>query len=125
MKSLLPLFIICGSALGLISITSSQPKPSTSEVIPLHIYANKIKAPKVVVQFNSEWNKNNEFIWKPTPGVEYFKVDLDKNPYYKQTMKINSLPTIIIYENAKEVRRYEGGLHMKILTSQQIMLSIK
>lgn len=124
MKSLLPLFIVFGSAIGIITITT-QPKPSTSEVVPLHIYANKIKAPKVVVQFNSEWNKNNEFIWKPTQGIEYFKVDLDKNPYYKQTMKINSLPTIIIYENGKEVRRYEGGLQMKILTSQQIMLSIK
>jgi len=124
MKSLLPLFILLGSALGLVTITN-QPKPSTSEVIPLHIYANKIKGPKVVVQFNSEWNKHNEFIWKPTPGIEYFKVDLDKNPSYKHSIKINSLPTIIIYENGKEVKRHEGGLQMKILVSQQIMLSIK
>ena len=119
MKSLLPLFILCGSALGLITISSSQPKPSTSEVIPLHIYANKIKGPKVVVQFNSE------VIWKPTPGIEYFKVDLDKNTYYKQALKINSLPTIIIYENGKEVKRHEAGLHMKILVSQNAILSIK
>lgn len=125
MKFIVPLFLIVGSVLGVATLPSAQPKPTSSESIPLHVYAGKIKGPKVVVQFNSEWNKHNEFIWKPTPGVEYFKVDLDKNPFYKQAVKINSLPTIIIYENGQEKRRYEGGLHMKITTSQQIMLSIK
>jgi len=125
MKFIVPLFLVVGSVLGVATIPYSQPKPTTSESIPLHVYSNKIKGPKVVVQFNSEWNKHNEFVWRPTPGVEYFKVDLDKNPFYKQAVKINSLPTIIIYENGQEKRRYEGGLPMKILVTQHIMLNIR
>jgi len=68
----------------------------------------------VVFQFNSSWNVTNEYRWVETPKAKYFEIDLDKSPKYKTKYNIKSLPTIIIFKNGQEFKRYEGGLQMKI-----------
>lgn len=94
-------------------ITSHQPptppfRPQTLET--------SITQSTTVVQFNSEWNKSNEYKWVEVPGVRYFYIDLEKYPTYRDKMDIKSLPTIIVFKQGKEVKRYEGGLMMKINT---------
>ena len=47
-------------------------------------------------------------------GCAYILCDLEKSPYYKTSQKIHSLPTIIVYKEGLEMKRWEGGLAMKI-----------
>lgn len=74
-----------------------------------------------VFQFNSTWNEVNEYHWVETPKAKYFEVNLDQNPSAKQKYNIKSLPTIIIFKDGKEFKRYEGGLLMKITTPIQVI----
>jgi len=77
-----------------------------------------------VIQFNSTWNKQNEYKWKPVNGVRYLEVDIDNNIQYKPKYKLHSLPTIIIYKNGKEVIRYEADLMMRLNIKQQELQNI-
>lgn len=69
---------------------------------------------KVVLQLNYEWNKVNSYQWKPTPGISYYYLSLDKFPELKVKMKIKTVPTIIVLNNGIESKRYDGGLMMRI-----------
>jgi thioredoxin 1 len=48
---------------------------------------------------------------------------MDKYPELKNKMNIKSLPTIIIYENGKEVKRIDGGVLFKINQTQTQILA--
>ena len=65
---------------------------------------------KNVVQFNYDWNKNNTYKWSSTVNANYYYMSLDKFPEMKSKMKIKTVPTIIVIENGKEVKRYEANL---------------
>jgi hypothetical protein len=69
---------------------------------------------KVVVQLNYEWNKANSYQWKPTTGISYYYLSLDKFPELKVKMKIKTVPTIIVLNNGQESKRFDGGLMMRI-----------
>ena len=86
-------------------MTSVQPVPDISKG-------------KVVVQLNYEWNKQNSYQWKPTNGISYFYLSLDKFPELKAKMKIKTVPTIIVFNNGIESKRIDGGLMMRIETAQ-------
>lgn len=72
-----------------------------------------------VVQFNYDWNKTNTYQWKPTANANYWYMSLDKFPELKSKMKIKTVPTIIVIQNGREVKRYEAELAtMKIAVPQ-------
>ena len=73
---------------------------------------------KTVVQLNYEWNKANNYPWKTINGINYHYLSLDKFPELKSKMKIKTVPTIIVLNNGQELKRIEGGLMMKISSSQ-------
>lgn len=77
---------------------------------------------RCVVQLNSEWNKANTYRWFNMPSTKYYYLSLDKFPELKNKMHIKSVPTIIVLQNGREVKRYEGGLMMKIEVPQQEIL---
>jgi thiol-disulfide isomerase/thioredoxin len=109
--------------IGVISLAflfpKAQPQPK-SNLTP-NMFNALIYKGTTVIQLNSEWNKSNEYKWVETPKAKYYKIDLDKDPIYKEKLQVKSLPTLIIYKEGKEVKRYEGGLHMKITTPIQII----
>lgn len=63
-----------------------------------------------VVQLNYDWNKSNTYQWKPTAHANYWYMSLDKFPELKNKMKIKTVPTIIVIDNGREVKRYEAEL---------------
>lgn len=113
MKSILLVFsIITVSTLGFISVTETQPQPVPYSAMT---FAKEVYVSVALVQINSEWNKENEYKIPQMPkNIKYIYVDLDKNPKLKEYLKIKSLPTIIVYKQGKETKRWEAGLHMKI-----------
>jgi hypothetical protein len=122
MKSLPLIIFSILSLFGIVSYTvnprNTQPKPSQDSVFLF------IRRPGVnVIQFNSTWNKQNEYRWVPVNGVKYLEVDIDKNIQYKSIYKLRSLPTIIVYKNGKEVIRYEADIMMKLNIKQEELLN--
>lgn len=105
MKNLLVVSLIglVASLLGIRAITQKQPEPMPN-----------LSVGKNIVQLNYDWNKVNTYPWKQTPGVKYYYLSLDKFPELKNKMKITSVPTIIVLESGREIKRFEGGMMMKI-----------
>ena len=100
-------------------VTLFQPQPAPRPPFKPQTLEASISQSTTVVQFNSEWNSGNEYRWVDVPGVKYFYIDLEKYPMYRDKMGIKSLPTLIIFKQGREVKRYEGGLMMKINTPFQ------
>lgn len=113
MKQLTILFL----ALGL---SFTQPTP---QIITPNNLQQLVSHGKCVLQINADWNKLNEFKWVLNPRAKYFYLGMDKYPELKNKMNIKSLPTIIIYENGKEVNRIDGGVLFKINQTQAQILA--
>jgi thiol-disulfide isomerase/thioredoxin len=110
MKNLLIIsfFGLLGSLLGLrVVILKEQPEPLPN-----------LSIGKNIIQLNYEWNKVNTYSWKKTLGVKYYYLSVDKFPELKTKMRITSVPTIIVLEEGKEIKRFEGGMMMKINVPQ-------
>lgn len=72
-------------------------------------------APVVVVQYMAPWPGVTAYHGlEKLQGCAYIFCDLEKSPYYKTSQKITSVPTIIVYKDGLEMKRWEGGLAMKI-----------
>lgn len=125
MKSLPLLIFSILSLFGVVSYTISPLSIKlTQQQDPVSVFINKPGT--AVLQFNSNWNKQNEYKWKPVKGVRYLEVDIDNHIHYKSKYKLHSLPTIIIYKNRKEVARYEANLMMKLdIKQQELQLKLK
>ena len=68
-----------------------------------------------LVHFNYKWNKSNTYKGLDrlrSAKVQYAFVE-DQSPAIKNSIK--SVPTIVIYKDGKPVKKYEGGLTMKIM----------
>ena len=68
-----------------------------------------------LVHFNYKWNTSNKFKGLDrlrNSKVQYAYVE-DQSPALKSSIK--SVPTIVIYKDGKPVKKYEGGLTMKIM----------
>lgn len=91
-----------------IALLFKQPKPSDVDFYK-GLWA---------VQYNAKFNSVNDYKWKPSAQIRYHYIDLDKNPEFKKVSNIKSVPTIIIYRNGVELKRYEAGLLMKLNINQ-------
>jgi len=49
------------------------------------------------------------------PDIAVFKVDVDQNPNLSKTYKIQSIPTIVLFENGKEKNRIVGSVGRQAL----------
>lgn len=68
-----------------------------------------------VVHFNYKWNTQNKFKGLDrirSAKIQYAFVE-EQSPALKGSIK--SVPTIVIYKDGKPVKKYEGGLTMKIM----------
>ena len=68
-----------------------------------------------LVHFNYKWNTSNKFKGLDrlrNAKVQYAYVE-DQSPALKSSIK--SVPTIVIYKDGKPVKKYVGGLTMKIM----------
>ena len=114
MKTIATVLIL--ALISLFFIKNSQPKPQGNAMPDL-------TKGKTVVQLNYEWNKDHTYRWVNTPGVNYYYLSLDKfPPYIKDQLKVKAVPTIILFNNGKEVKRVDGGMLMEIKVPQSEIL---
>ena len=67
-----------------------------------------------VVQFSAEFVKTNEISLIPFRDYNTATLYLSKNQKIFQKENITSLPTIILYNDGKEIVKIEGGISLKL-----------
>ena len=69
-----------------------------------------------VVQVNASWNFNNRLAVEKLKDCYIGEIDLANNKIgavIQKEWNIKTVPTIIIFENGKEIMRFEAGISMK------------
>ena len=81
----------------------------------------------VVVQINADWNIKASIDLGKMKNCVWFNASIDNKEYgaiIASEWKIVSDPTIIMFENGKEIRRFEAGLSFQ-LDEEEIIKLIK
>ena len=69
----------------------------------------------VVVHYNATFNSSNNYLdIIKIKDAKIFKAWIDKSPEIKAQEHIRSVPTIVVYKNGKEIKRWEAGLSMSL-----------
>jgi len=69
-----------------------------------------------VVQYNAEWNKINTVEWvEDLADCKTTYVDIAKNPEIQKEHSVVVVPTIIIFNEGEEIKRYQADLSFKIV----------
>jgi len=72
-----------------------------------------------VVEFNASWNSSNDVEWlHKLTDVETKRILIDKGTWQKD-FKIVVTPTIIIFVEGKETKRYQANIMMEIEAKQE------
>ena len=67
----------------------------------------------VVVQVNADWNKSSSIDFGHMDNCQWFHASIDNKEYgaaIASEWNIKSVPTIIMFEKGKEIKRFEAGL---------------
>jgi hypothetical protein len=81
----------------------------------------------VVVQVNADWNFSASVNLSKLKNCAIFNANIDHPAYgsaIKDAWNVKSVPTIIMFEYGKEIKRFEAGLSFK-LNEDTILREIK
>ena len=67
-----------------------------------------------VVHFNSEWNADNNFDITVLKDCDVDSVVICNNPELQEKHKIKSVPTVIIFDEDEEIKRFEANIMMQL-----------
>jgi len=74
----------------------------------------------IVTEFNAEWNAANGVEWlDKVSDCDLSKVDIVKEPKLQQKHKVVIVPTIIIFKDGEEIKRYQADLSFKMLATRK------
>ena len=84
-------------------------------IIFLMLLTNLLSAQVIVTQFNAEWNSTNDVEWfSKLSDCDITKVDIVKQPKLQDKHKIVIVPTIIVFKDGEEIKRYQADLSFKM-----------
>ena len=68
-----------------------------------------------LVHINAEFNQSNDWYGlNILEGVKVYNGYLETNAAMKERYNITKVPTLILYKDGEEIKRWEGGLDMKL-----------
>ena len=74
----------------------------------------------VVTHFNAEWNKHNKTDWVDSlKGCEITYVDIAGSPKIQKKHKVTVVPTIIIFKDGEEMKRWAADLSFKMSATRE------
>ena len=94
-------------------------------VVLLVMWAGIVKAQIVVTEFNAEWNNANKVEWlEKLSDCDISQVDITKEVKLQQKHKIVIVPTIIIFKDGEEIKRFQADLSFKMLATRKELQNI-
>ena len=77
----------------------------------LILLCGSASAQVTVPQYNAGWNSANDVEWlKKLEDCDITKVDIVKKPKQQKKYKIVVVPTIIIFKDGEEVKRFQADI---------------
>ena len=67
-----------------------------------------------VIHFNSEWNENNNFDISVLKDCDIDSIVICHSPELQEKHEIKSVPTVIIFDDDEEVKRFEANIMKKL-----------
>jgi len=87
-------------------------------VILFILIANTSFSQVVVTHFNAEWNDPNKAEWVgDLTDCEITYVDIGKSPKIQKENKVVVVPTIIVFKDGEEVKRWQADLSFKMIVT--------
>ena len=77
-------------------------------------YEKKTKQGIVLVEFWADFNKINQVPLKKIYDCKKYRVDMSQDPTLMAKHSIMAVPTVIVYHNGKEIKRFLPSLMMKL-----------
>jgi len=91
-------------------------------ILLLLICSSSVSAQIVVTHFNADWNDPNKvaYIGKLT-GCELVYVDIAKSPKLQEKHEIVVVPTVVIYKDGEEVKRFQADISFSMKATRKEM----
>ena len=95
-------------------------------LIPFTSIAQDFPDGMVAVEFNASFNKSNEVAWlSKLSDCETQRVDIAADSRWSKEYKIVVVPTIVIFNNNEEVKRFQANIMMTMeATKKEVQDSI-
>ena len=72
-----------------------------------------------VVEFNASFNSGNSVPWiESLNDCETSRVDIASNPAMQSEHKIVVVPTVVVFNEGEEVKRFQGNIMMQLEASE-------
>ena len=73
-----------------------------------------------VTNYNAEWNSPNKVEWvEKLSDCDIAYVDIAKSPDLQQKNNVVVIPTIIIFQDGEEVKRFQADLSFKMVATKE------
>ncbi len=94
-------------------------------IIFLVLVSNIACGQVVVTEFNADWNKNNKVEWLgELTDCDITKIDIVKEPKLQKKHKIVVVPTIIIFKDGEEVKRFQADISFTMKATRKELQDI-
>jgi hypothetical protein len=89
-------------------------------ILIMMLFCSSIFAQITVTQFNAEWNDANTVEWfEKLEDCELKKICIVEEPKLQDKHKIIIVPTIIVFKDGEEIKRYQADLSFKLLATRK------
>ena len=89
-------------------------------IILFMLFAGSVSAQVTVAHYNAEWNKENDVKWlSKLTDCNIAKVDIVKQPKLQKKHKIVVVPTIIIFKDGEEMKRYQADISFSMKATKK------
>ena len=94
-------------------------------ILLLLICSSSVSAQIVVTHFNAEWNDPNKvaYIGKLT-DCDIVYVDIAKSPKIQEKHEIIIVPTVVIFKDGEEVKRFQADISFSMKATRKDMQSV-
>ena len=84
------------------------------------LFCSNTFAQITVTHFNAEWNSANKVEWfEKLQDCDLSKVCIVAEPKLQDKHKIVIVPTIVIFKDGEEIKRYQADLSFKLLATRK------
>lgn len=105
------LFTVCLLALFSTAIYVSLPEPISPSTSDIGV---------CVTEFNASFNKSNSVDWlDQLNDCKGRRIDIAAEPAMQKEHKIVVVPTIIIFNNGEEIKRFQANILMQLEATQE------